>query len=539
MSTTYPIWTTSWRCPTPGNLAIGVVERLVTKNDDSSYSYGDRLVIHKDPIRPFWITYPQFQTYQYKKEFEDIAKCQKYECKESELLEKITMALGYNYTRFRTLRQACGSPYVYGADIDIETIIRQQYRDKETPGIPLTFTRGGLDIENELTGQKRINVLTFIHEHTIYTAALKEYCRIHLGDDKFQDATTEDVVAKIHDMLGYYFTEHKFTLEFKMCDTEVELIAWIFSKIHANKTNFIGIWNIEYDIPYILDRLKVNNVSAEDIMCHPDVPKQYRYVNFKKDTSDVGHITDKWHWTVISGYSQFIDSMCLYGRLRKVKGRDSSYNLDDIATKELGHGKLHFGNITNHIYEQKYHFLEYIAYNINDVLIMQLMEFKTNDLISLHALTGLSPLNYFSRQTAMLRNDAYHYGLSIGKLPSSSGDNMTTEYDGQQVKAGGTVLPPNKAIGTRTSVVKEYDRETLVSLFSNDLDAASMYPTVTSAFNISKETAKSTVIRIHGYPQEAVESYFSGIVNPDVSAISLCTTFLGLPGYTEIEKILT
>ena len=84
-------------------------------------------------------------------------------------------------------------------------------------------------------------------------------------------------------------------------------------------------------------------------MAHPDVPKQYRYASYKEDISKTDHFTDKWHWMSITGYSQFLDSMCLYARLRKVSGREVSYKLDDIANKELGQGKLHFGEMISKI----------------------------------------------------------------------------------------------------------------------------------------------------------------------------------------------
>ena len=275
-------------------------------------------------------------------------------------------------------------------------------------------------------------------------------------------------------------------------------------------------------------------------MCHPDVPKQYRYCKWYQDHSDVQHFTDKWHWMNLTGYSQFLDSMCLYARLRKVYGRDPSYSLDAISTKELGQGKLHFGDITNHFQAQNFDFLPYIAYNINDVLIMQLMEWKNHDMAALTGLCGMSIPSQFSRQTVMVRNDEYHYGLQRGKIPASAGMSMLTQYDEMMPKAGGTVLPPNKALGVSIEALTGIKRPTQVSILVNDLDVSSMFPSILSAFNISKETQLSSILSINGHPRSHVEVLCAGLSQPDISCMELCEMFYGYPTYNgmldEINK---
>ena len=270
-------------------------------------------------------------------------------------------------------------------------------------------------------------------------------------------------------------------------------------------------------------------------MCHPDVPIQYRFVNFFQDNSEAQHFTDKWHWISIAGYSQFIDSMCLYARLRKVSGRDSSYGLDYISEKEIGTGKLHFGAITNHWYAQNFKFLEYWVYNINDCVIMQLMEFKNNDMSALAGLTGMSLLSQFSRQTTMVRNNAYNYGKQHGKVPAAAGTTMFTKFDSMQLKGGGAVLPAEKAVGIGIPAVKGSSHLTQVVLSALDLDFSSYYPSTISCFNISKETLLTTVFNINGHPQTEVEEFMSNAIHPETNAIHLCRKFYGLPSYREME----
>lgn len=534
-----PTWVFSWHCKKDEANCVGVKECNISLYDDGSSVHTTQLKLFKDPVRPFWVTLPEYRNHEYKKEFEDIDKCEQFLCHDSALTESVANALGVYGYRKNNLKAMCDSPYLYGADIETPVLIKMNYVRNTPPGILPVITRGMLDIESETTGDKRIVAITFIHEQQIFTAALAEYCRIHLGNDKFRTANESDCLEVIDKIIGEDLKENNFTLRFTICQSEIALIKWIFDRINECKTDLIGVWNLGYDIPHILFRIEQNKCNPEDIICPTDIDSSYRFVEYKEDKMDVQHFTDKWHWFSYAGYSQFIDSMCLYARLRKVSGRESSYALNDIAAKVLGRGKIKFGEITNHWYAQNYKFLDYIAYNINDVILTKLMDDITTDLNSLINLSGVSLLSQFSRQTVMLRNDAYEYGRAYGKVPAAAGTNMFTEYDKLQLKAGGAVLPPNKAAGVTVPVLEEGNIPSQVAIMAVDCDYSSMYPTTISSFNISKETALSTVIRINGYDQRCVEDLFSMISQPDINAIPICHSYFNLPSYQEMDTLFS
>ena len=516
--------------------AVVVKEKILIREDGKEDQWIDHLNIIRDPIRPFWITTLPNRNHRFKKEFEEIRNLEMYQCHDSELSTKLSQALGMPaWQSFKSVKQLCSSPYVYGADIETEVLIKQAYIDKQPTGLLPKLSKGAFDIENEVRGDQRINLITFIHEHQIYTAALKEYCKIYDREtDTFTPASHEDCLKVINDIIGSELTKHNFELNFSIHESELELIKWIFDRIHECKTDFIGVWNINHDLPHIIDRILALGGNVTKIMAHPDVPPQYQMATYKEDVTKTQHFTDKWHWMSITGYSQFVDSMCLYARLRKVYGRDSSYKLDDIANKELGQGKLHFGEITNHWQEQNYNFLPYIAYNINDVLIMMLMEWKNNDIGALTGLCGLSLPVQFRSQTTMVRNDFYHYAKPKGKLPSAVGSEMYNPWDGLFPKAGGTVLPPDKATGVGIKALKGINKTTQVSVATNDYDMSSMYPSCLEAFNISKETQLFASIKINGHSIAGLEMFFSDITRPDINAVNICNNFYGLPNYKDI-----
>ena len=536
------------RSDDPNCNAVVVKEQICKHNDDGTETWEPYLRVIKDPTRSFYITKTQYRDHTYKKEFEDINKLEEFKCKDSELRERLANALGCGYRRYVGLRDLCSSPYVYGADIDTETLIKQAYLKIQPEGKSAKITVGAFDIETEVYGEGRINVITFIHEREIYTVALKESCKIYSASDNILDidvnvrprqATYEECLSVVNSIIGEELTKNKFTLHLELVGSELELLQTIFKHIHECKTDIVGIWNILFDIPKILERLNVLGVDPREIFCPPNLPKRYCVCEFKEDINpNAEHMVDKWHWFSCTGYTQFIDSMCLYGRLRKVDGKDISYSLDYISNKELGQGKLHLGEITNHRWSQTYDFLRYIAYNINDVLIMQLMEFKNHDIDSLIGLSDCSLLKNFSKQTVMVRDGDYVYAKENGHIPASAGVSMYTEWDSEMPKAGGTVLPPEKAVGTRACVMQGTSGRTQVSLFVNDLDESSMYPSALRLANISKETYYGSVLNINGYDKIHIELLGQVTISPEAYCVQAYKLFLDLPDYEEMEKCL-
>lgn len=131
--------------------AVVVKEKILVKNDDGTEKWVDHLNIIRDPVRPFWITKPQFRDHHYKKEFEHISRLDQYICHDSELQYKLAQALGLPaWQKYKSIRELCTSPYVYGADISTETLIRQKYSDKLPKGYVPKLTKGAFDIENEV-----------------------------------------------------------------------------------------------------------------------------------------------------------------------------------------------------------------------------------------------------------------------------------------------------------------------------------------------------------------------------------------------------
>lgn len=64
-----------------------------------------------------------------------------------------------------------------------------------------------------------------------------------------------------------------------------------------------------------------------------------------------------------------------------------------------------------------------------------------------------------------------------------------------------------------------------------------MYPSILSAFNISKETTLSTTFEINGFPKSDVEIFFSNVTSPEINSVFLCNKFFDLPNYQDMEQL--
>lgn len=492
----------------------------------------------REPKRPLWYTKPEFRNHQSKKECEDINKLEQYIVPQRDLLNKLKELQGIFANKRMSLKKLCRDPYVYGADIDVEVLVRNHYSTNlpEEKQLPHPQT-GMLDIETSVSGDGQINLITYTHENLVYTAVLDSFL-FKYEDGKRVKAYLSDVQKHTAQHLKFYTENYGFELNFYIGSSELDIITWIFSKIHEHKTDFIGIWNIGFDIPEIMKRIEYHRSSPEKIMCSPDVPHNFKYATYRPDRKDISNFAEKWHWFDCPSHTQFIDSMCLYARIRKVKGAEPSYSLDAIADKELGFGKLELTKQEGHAVMQEYRFLDYIVYNIVDVLLLQLMEWKNHDITALLNLTGKSRLADYNKQTVFLKNDFYFYCRAMNKVPASASDKMVRDWDDRMPKAGGAVLVPSLAKDVGLKAIESAPFETMVHVFVADADVSSMYPNTTRTCNIDKETRLSTIMSIDDLLPGEQERICDMCTGMKENAVLICKELFGMPGYVEMEKAL-
>lgn len=517
---------------------ILVKEKIVTIDKDTSkvLHTKNRLRPIKDPKRIIYVTKPEFRTHKVKRDVEDLSKVDPYIVEDRLLVDRLKEILGVPKYMRKSLRELCNSPYVYNADISMEALIRAKYQERQKHNIiPLTI--GSLDIETSVLGDDQINLITFCAENNVYTAVLDGFLWKYVNNQKVK-ATELDIRKQIKKDIQQYIDKYGFSINIKICETELELIKWIFSKIHQEEMDFITIWNMGFDIPKILERIKSYGIDPVDICCHPSVPKQLRVCKFKEDKREVQHIVEKWHWFYCTSMSQFVDAMTLYARIRKSKPKEPSYTLDAISSKVVGAGKLKFSE-GSHYEMQTKRFVEYVVYNMVDAMLLMMMEWQNHDVSQMLRLTGSSTYDDFNKQTVMLKNIYYKFCLDNNKVFASTGKDMKGPYDDLFSKSGGAVLKASLVNGIGiNSIIERPDYESNIVPTGADLDFKAYYPSTESMYGLSKETKICTVVGIDSRKDvEYIEGIMGGIASPQANAVWIGHDYFGLPNYEEWQEL--
>lgn len=519
-----------------------------------------RLHIIQNPQIQFWVTKEALRNHTEKKECCSIHDVDMYVSEYKSMNDAIGRALGYNYS-FTNKRKFLESPYVYGVDIDPLVRMKLEYMNNCPDSIDY-FKVGALDIETSVLGDNQIILMSYADFHTrkVYCGVLNDWAGVTI--EELQEATTKEYNKfreGLNDAARKIWDAQPFEAVYELFEDELDLIIWTFNQIHICKPDFCGIWNISYDIPYILERLAFRGAQAEDVFCHPDVPPVHRYITFKEDVNPKTHIADRWHQVNCPGYTKWYDPMCLYSKLRVVDAKLPFYTLDFVGNKIIGSGKMQFGINATHHAMQTNDKLGYCVYNTMDTIIPVLANAVTNDVVSMTILAGCSLINQFAFQSVKLKAFFYEYCMNNDLVPGSTFGSQVQETDVYIGNVGGAVLNPQLMRAKGAKCIKEVDIHTNIYKLCCDIDFTSQYPSILIASNISKATKLGTFIWLSTSPHtlEEVEETkevkdAKGKLNPRARANSehmfnfLCRyTALssnavdlgkdfGLPGYMEM-----
>jgi hypothetical protein len=426
----------------------------------------------KNYKRPFGITRPAFRDHEDKKEWEHLKKVQMYETPQSKLVESIARALDRPLPPRRKgggstsgLRQICRSPYVYGADIKSTALIKRDYLER-FPGETSPFTLSCFDTETDVVhGHGEILMATLSCKTKVYTAIQKSFLegvpdainRLHQLAQKYLGNL--DIPKKndkgdfVLDDAGNFVLETVDLLkqrgiewEFEIVENEVEVIRKTLAKAHEWKPDWFSIWNMDFDIPKVMDALKRNNIDPKDVFSDPKVPSVFRHFNYKQGPSQKvtasGKVTPikpaaRWHTVFTPASFYVVDGMCAYRHIRNGQQEEPSYSLDYILQKHLGIRKLkfkeadHVGGLKWHELMQTAYRLEYIIYNGFDCISMEMLDEVTQDLaLSMPLLSGCSDFEDFKSQPRRVV-DELHFAVqkSQNKIIGTTSDEMSGDHD--------------------------------------------------------------------------------------------------------------
>lgn len=411
------------------------------------------LRVYENPKRSFYITQNKYRTYRYKPEYELLSRLDKFTVYDHELERSVAQLFNVRGNgNFYKRNELYRSPYIFGADISIEALIKMNYMN-QFPDKHIPPTSGFLDIETSID-TNQIILISYTYNNHVFTAALESFFFEEI-DNQRVPINKEELLSYVNTNLEGKTLDQKFDYTIEVFDTEIKVIAWIMKKVHESMIDFIGIWNMNFDIPKILNQIKQHNIDPAILFTNPKLEQRFRYLKYHEDMRNVAHFSLKWHWLYSTCGSQFIDSLGLYSQCRRTQGYLEKYDLNSVLDSQLKLGKLPL-KAGSHVMMQRHHFKDYIVYNIYDVIGLQLLENKNADILSLSVLADVSPVSKFSAQTIRSTNSIYYNLIGKGMVMSCcSSDDDFIKFDRLfGTKTGGTVLPPSgiKNAGINISV---------------------------------------------------------------------------------------
>lgn len=511
-------------------------------------------VIEKPQIE-IYFTKDEYRNYDYNKNFIELDKVDKHICEYKNVEFYIAKQAGKEYQNYakqcletknrQALKNLHKYPYVFGSDYSIEAWYRAQWLLNYDNDKPKHLTKQFLDIEVDGIfvngfpgpGECPINMVTLVDEENkaCYTFLLdttplvEEYLKKYenVADPKripgleflrnnFKPNQIQEFIDDIDnfiDRLHGAFDETYGRLEYNifMFKDEKELITNVFKVINSLKRDFLMIWNMSFDIPFIIERMIKLKMDPAQIMCHPDF--KVKECRFHKDTKNF-QVANRGDSFKLSSYTKFMDQMIIYAATRKGQSELRSNKLTSIAKEELGDEKLDYSETAN---IKTLPYIDYamgVMYNIKDTLLQLGIERNTNDLDNLYlrSYTNATDYDKVFKQTVFLKSRAYIEYLNQGYI---IGNNSNLQYgvseedkeEEEEKFSGALVGDPmlNEYTGMKIFGIPS------MFVFKNviDMDFSSMYPNIIISHNIAPNTMVGKLI-IHGISEDKylhIENY--------------------------------
>ena len=315
---------------------MDTMEKKIQHIEDPDYTY----YIAKDAYAPT-----------YNKLFIEKDKVEAVTCKYREIKKDIAERTGNTEWFYDNIRNGNARendklftiPKIFQADVNIEDYYRYLF-NKMYKNIPFNPDKLYFDIEvdgiNQAgdfpeMGECPVNACTLVHDgsKTVYVLLLNNPDNPLIEQFRNEPELTKQLKAFVQDKVGGWKQEKRFGLdEFQykifFYDEEIQLIHDIFNVINTLKPDFAMAWNIAFDLPYLIERIKVLGYSPEEIICHPDfdVKEAWYFIDKRADKFE-----ERGDYSQISAYTVYIDQLITFASRRKGQRQMASFKLDFIG----------------------------------------------------------------------------------------------------------------------------------------------------------------------------------------------------------------
>jgi DNA polymerase elongation subunit (family B) len=446
------------------------------------------------------------------------------------------------------------NPNLYLADMDIEDYYKNVFMEKFGRNIFKDYgvlKLGKMDIEvdqhdyngPQCTGQNPqcpINLITYFdfEENCLYYFILNNQ-KDNIKMQKIKKDPTEFIAWS----KSLAHMEYESKLFFY--DTEIELLYEFWKNIHRMKPDFVGIWNMNFDIPYILGRMEQLGMDIVNTCCHPEVPPDFRCVEYIEDSKrkekvfskkSVSHPSRFWDWVNITGYTQFYDMMALYSIIRK-RSLLPSYKLDAVAETETGYGKLDYTSKGYDIRNLAWQDFEiFLAYGGIDTIRLVQIEKIVGDIQKQILFADNTRLSKSTSISYAIKNAMYRQYLD--RNPKEIIGNNVTYPIKEQIEGALVADPTNLRIKG-----KKLPTGAPTFVYENlcDWDFTSLYPSCIINFQISKSTIHGRIIELYENDipigdKDMGINILQLLQTKSTSILEMMSKYFNLPSYDELVK---
>lgn len=476
-----------------------------------------------------------------------------------EVTKEIAKMAGPEYVKFyndhtskRDRRQLFKWEYCLGGDIPIETYYRVLWEKELDNDMEKTVDCIFLDIEvNQKNwdgpiprhGECPIDMISVTDAitKTTYTFFLKVKDNPQIIP--FIESRQHELQEELHRRFDEPFPG--FTFNLYAFDDEDEMLYQTFKLINSLKRDVCYVWNMDFDIPYIIYRAHKISIPPSDLFCSSDFPSATLF--YHEDDKNFDFDTKR-NYFDCSSYTHYLDQPANYAGLRRSQSALRSVSLNAIAVKEqVGEGKIKFdqtgGNFVLFSYNN---FFLYTIYNINDTLLQYGINEKCHDAYNLYNRCLHSYCNWKDglKQTVALR--AFIYRELTVKSNMVLGHNVNfdntkqvfTDEERQDMDEIDLYAARESFEGAINGdpELNGYNGLELLGVKSKylyggciDFDFSAMYPNSICSFNIFAECMIGKLFIIDGdnlktYDEDAGKEYVEDLVAGD-------TLFLGSKWY--------
>lgn len=479
-------------------------------------------VQYEDPIVDIWFLKKELRNlreYRYQVSQIEMDNAYPVLCKVSHIPKVIADEIGGDWGKwyqdnkeslqmFELKKHLCECPWVFKADFLPDVYFRLRWMKQYGDQIDVSkVTTGFLDIEVDVIDRtlvmgdyenapQPINAISLILPHVKICALFvlgprpkslldhKYHPLLEKQMGAYQWLTTHqcEFIQKVQTydddnieyLKGYDIRLHIFDFH-----DEINMIKMVFDYINKYRPMFVESWNAPFDDNYLMNRIAYLGGDPRDAF----IPKEFKtdMLYFSEDKSPTKAIKTSKDWFNSSTYSVYICQMRLFGATRKSQQERRSYSLSSVGKDIAGIDKLtdtKSGVFREFAYTD---FINFLLYNIRDVVVQLAIESKCLDTQSFVARSYMFATQYSKcfQETHIVRNIREYFFEQEGYVQACRllvDPTWDTAYEGAFVAE-----PTNNA---PTGFILNGKNMNNMMFGVLDADAASYYPSTKMGMNM-------------------------------------------------------